>query len=640
MTSGRQPAETTVLDAMVDRAAVGLCLVGARDEVLRANARWLRAAGASAAEVLGKDVLAPFGRAWRIRALLARARRGEAVALPPLRRGGSAWDARVEAVPLARGTGLVLSLVEAVETRGAVRARREAAPSRRTRKRPAAAPSQDPVLRALADAMPQIVCVVAADGTPEYVNPAWTAYSGLDLAASVEQGWFRVVHPDDVPAVRETWLRAKASGKPEQVELRYRAADGGYRWFLSRLAPILDARGRTTRWIGAGIDIDDRRRAEADREELLARVEEADRRKTGFLAILSHELRNPLAPLRNAAWLLEHAPAGGAQARAAVGVIGRQVEQLARLVDDLLDVTRIARGKIELRRGRIDVAELARRTVEDHRAILAERGLALELAAPAEPVWVKADAARLKQVIGNLLANAEKFTPPGGRVSVSVAAQEGRAAVRVADTGIGIAPNLLERVFEPFVQADGAGRGGLGLGLALVKGIVQLHGGTVEARSEGPGRGTEFKVALPLLAADEPRTPTPVPPPPSPARRILVVEGDRDSAEMLRLALELAGHEVEIASSAADGLARIRSFLPDVALCAIGLPDRDGYELARDIRGSPELAGVRLVALTSHAMPEDQRRAAEAGFDAHLGKPVSPDEIERVVRGMAPPAGT
>ncbi len=500
--------------------------------------------------------------------------------------------------------------------------------------------ADEPALRAVADAMPQIVCALAPDGTPEYVNPAWTEYSGLDLAASVEKGWLGVVHPHDVPALRETWRRATVSGRPEEVELRYRAADGTYRWFLSRLAPITDRAGRVLRWIGGGIDIDERKREEADRERLLADVAEADRRKTEFLGVLSHELRNPLGPLRNAAYVLEHAPDGGDRARAAVGVVGRQVEQLARLVDDLLDATRIAHGKIELRRRTLDLAELARRAVEDHRALLSARGLALDVDTPPVPLWVDADAARIAQVIGNLLGNAAKFTEPGGRVSVSVAAMGDRAVVRVSDTGAGIEPALLRRVFDPFVQARAAdaARGGLGLGLALVKGLVELHGGTVEARSEGAGRGAAFTFALRRVAGEERRAPTPPPPAAWPARRVLVVEDDADGAEMLRIVLELDGHEVEVARSAAEGLARTRAFLPDVVLCDIELPDRDGYALATEIRGIPDLAGVRLVAVTGYALAEDQRRAADAGFDAHLGKPVAPDDLERVIHALGPPA--
>ena len=642
MASGGEPRpEQTLLEVVLESAAVALCVTGPDEVVLRANHRWLRAAGAGADEVVGRDVLSPFPRTWRVRRLLARARRGEAVALPALRNGGAAWHATAVPVPVPGGTGLVLTLEQPAE-RGAVRARAEAPPRRALARRDAAV---HPALRAVADALPHVVCALAPDGTPEYVNPAWTAYSGLDLAASVEKGWLGVVHPGDVGALRETWRRARESGNPEQVELRYRAADGSYRWFLSRLAPIQDARGRVVRWIGGGIDIDERKRAEGEREELLARVAEADRRKTEFLGVLSHELRNPLAPLRNAAYLLEHtSPAGGDPARAAaVGVVGRQVEQLARLVDDLLDVTRIAHGKIELRRRRVDLADVARRTAEDHRALLAGRGLDLQLAVPGGPLWVNADAARVAQVVGNLLANAAKFTDPGGRVGVAVAEEGGRAVVRVTDTGIGIPPAMLAHVFEPFVQADSPlrARGGLGLGLALVKGIVELHGGAVESRSEGPGRGATFTVALPLLAA--PELPAATPPPPAvqrlPARRVLVVEDNADAAEMLRLVLELEGHEVAVAHDAAEGLARTRAFLPDVLLCDIGLPDEDGYALARKIRALPELAGVRLVALTGHALAEDQRRAAEAGFDAHLGKPASPEEIERVINTLGPPAG-
>jgi PAS domain S-box-containing protein len=633
-----------LLDAVIERAAVGLCLVGSSGEVLRANERWLRAVGAPAEQVVGRDVLAPLPRTWRVRALLARARRGEAVALPPLRRGGIAWQVTAAPVPLAeRGAGLLLTIVERAETRGAVRARGEAASPRRAaaRARDPRTP-HEPALRALADAMPQIVCALAPDGTPEYVNPAWTAFSGLDLEASVRLGWLGVVHPDDAPALRDTWRRATLSGKAEQVELRYRAADGGFRWFLSRLAPILGDGRRVVRWIGAAIDIDDRRREEAERERLLARVEEADRRKTEFLGVLSHELRNPLAPLRNAAYVLERSPQGGEQARAAVGVIGRQVDQLARLVDDLLDVTRIARGKVQLRRRKVDLADLVCRTVEDHRALLDGRGVALDVAAPAAPVWVEADATRLAQVIGNLLGNAAKFTDAGGRVRVAVAEEGGRAVLRVEDTGVGMPADLVDRVFEPFVQAEDAphrARGGLGLGLALVKGLVDLHGGAVEARSEGPGRGATFTVTLPLLRLEEREAPTPVPAPACPARRVLVVEDNRDAAEMLRLVLELDGHEVEVAHDAGGAVERTRAFLPDVELCDIGLPDRDGYEVAREIRADPALAGVRLVALTGHALPEDQRRAAEAGFDAHLGKPVSPPELERVLHAIGPPGG-
>jgi PAS domain S-box-containing protein len=639
VTSGSDPrAARELLDTLFEQTGVGLCLVAPDDTVVRANATWLRACRLPAEQVVGRDVLAPFPR-WRrdARALQARARAGEQVDLPRLRRGGVTWDASVSPVRVADDTGLLFTIREPAGVRRVVRAR-TASPSRRRAGR--GAPEPQPTIRALAEAMPQIVCSLAPDGTPAYVNPAWTAYSGLDLAASVAEGWLGVVHPDDVPALQDCWRRATESGASEQVELRYRAADGAYRWFLSRLAPIKDEGGRVVRWIGAGIEIDDRRRAEAERERLLTRLEEADRRKNDFLGVLSHELRNPLAPLRNAAYILEHAPAGGEQARVAVGVIGRQVNQLARLVDDLLDVTRIARGKIQLRRRRVDLGELVRRTAEDHRSLFAGRGLALTIEAPVGPLWVLADETRLGQVIGNLLVNAAKFTDAGGHVSVSVAEEGERAAVRVVDTGVGMPPAVLASLFEPFVQAEGAShptRGGLGLGLALVKGLVELHGGAVEARSEGPGRGAELSVRLPVLRGADLEAPTPVPGPTYATRRVLVVEDNTDAAETLRLVLEFAGHEVEVARDGAQGVERTRELLPDVVLCDIGLPDRDGYDVAREIRATPELAGVRLVALTGHALPEDQRKAADAGFDAHLGKPVAPDTLERLLTELGPP---
>jgi CheY-like chemotaxis protein/two-component sensor histidine kinase len=303
-------------------------------------------------------------------------------------------------------------------------------------------------------------------------------------------------------------------------------------------------------------------------------------------------------------------------------------------------VTRIARGKVQLRRRRVDLAELVRRTAEDHRSLFEGRSVALSVEVPPAPLWAHADETRVGQVLGNLLVNAAKFTDAGGRVAVSAAAEGGRVALRVADTGVGMAPEVLARVFEPFVQAEGPSggtRGGLGLGLALVRGLVELHGGAVEARSAGPGRGTEVTVRLPLLGGVEAEALTPVPGPAHAARRILIVEDNPDAGETLRLVLEFAGHEVDVARDAAEGVARTRELLPDVVLCDIGLPDRDGYAVARDIRARPELAGVRLVALTGHALPEDQRRASEAGFDAHLGKPVAPEALERLLSALGPP---
>jgi PAS domain S-box-containing protein len=383
-------------------------------------------------------------------------------------------------------------------------------------------------------------------------------------------------------------------------------------------------------------------------ERLNARLQEEDRRKNEFLGVLSHELRNPLAPILNAVEILERAAADGERIPAARAVIRRQVEHLTHLVDDLLDVTRISRGKIQLHRAAVDLAAAIRRTAEDHREAFERRRVALEVRTPDEgdlTTW--ADPTRVAQIVGNLLHNAEKFTKAGGAVTLSVERiAPDRAAIRVRDDGVGIPASMLDRVFEPFTQADaGLARsgGGLGLGLALVKALAELQGGTATARSEGPGRGAEFTVTLPVVvvpaAAPEAR-----PPAAPPRRRVLVVEDNADAAETLRIMLDISGHEVEVAFDGNDGLARARAFRPDVVLCDLGLPGLDGFEVARAVRSDPRLAGTVLVAVSGYALPEDRRRALEAGFDRHLAKPVALADIEhalaeapaRPVTGVAP----
>jgi PAS domain S-box-containing protein len=363
-------------------------------------------------------------------------------------------------------------------------------------------------------------------------------------------------------------------------------------------------------------------------------LREADRRKDAFLAMLGHELRNPLAPIRNSLYLLERTAPGGESTRRAHAVIDRQVTHLTRLVDDLLDVTRIARGKITLEREPLELGGLVRGTLEDYRETFAQSRLALTLALPEEALWVSADRTRLAQVIGNLLGNAAKFTPPGGRVSVSLDSDghSGQAVLRVCDTGIGIAPELLARVFEPFAQADTTlerSRGGLGLGLATVKGLVELHGGRVGVQSAGLGAGTELTVRLPLARVERPaQTP--------PARRssagerrhVLVIEDNRDAAESLRLLLELLGHRVDVAHAGSEGLEMARALGPELILCDIGLPEMDGYAVARTLREDPRLQPSTLVAISGYAAPEDIAKSREAGFDAHLAKPVELTKLE------------
>jgi signal transduction histidine kinase/ActR/RegA family two-component response regulator len=370
----------------------------------------------------------------------------------------------------------------------------------------------------------------------------------------------------------------------------------------------------------------------AGREEALR---EANQRKDDFLAVLSHELRNPLGPIRNSLYLLDRADPGGALAARAKTILGRQVQHMANIVDDLLDVTRISRGKIELERRRVELREIVGRAVEDHGPEFAHRRIALEFRAGAAPIWIDADPTRIVQVVGNLLQNASKFAGADGHVMVSVTRDErGSAMIRVLDDGVGIEPELLPRLFQPFAQAEQSlhrRSGGLGLGLALVKGLVELHCGTVEARSDGANRGAEFTVRLPVLDfrddGDQSRPLLAE----VPARRVLVIEDNVDHAETLRALLALGGHEVEEAHDGPAGVEKAHAFRPDIVLCDIGLPGMNGYEVARALRIDPAHAATLLVAVTGYTQPEDKRRSAKAGFDHHLGKPVTLEQLESIM---------
>jgi signal transduction histidine kinase len=364
-----------------------------------------------------------------------------------------------------------------------------------------------------------------------------------------------------------------------------------------------------------------------------ALLADADRRKDEFLALLAHELRNPLAPILNSLEILRLAGADPEARERARAMVERQVRHLARLVDDLLDISRITRGKVRLRREWVDLARLVRTTIEDRRPTLERAGLRLTGQVPELPVWVNADATRLAQVLNNLLDNAAKFTDRGGAVAVTLTTEREPplALLTVRDTGVGIDPAMLPRLFSVFAQADRSlerTRGGLGLGLSLVKGLVELHGGTVEAHSAGPGQGAAFTLRLPV--APEPAAFSELPTTAAAdgrRLRVLVVEDSRDAAESLRTLLHLLGHEVTVASTGPEGVQAARACRPDVVLCDIGLPDLDGYGVARALRRDPVTAGARLIALTGYGQEEDRRNARGAGFDHHLTKPAATEDL-------------
>jgi len=460
---------------------------------------------------------------------------------------------------------------------------------------------------------------------------------GFDESEFIGNDLRRLFRPEDADAgVPETELKT-AADRGSASNDRWMVRRDGTQFFASGTTnAVRDESGTLVGFTKVMRDITDRKRVEEQ-------LKESDRRKDEFLAMLGHELRNPLAPIRNALFLMKlrgsRDPGDAERLRA---MMDRQLTHIARLVDDLLDVSRITRGKIELRTEAIDLREAVSNAVDEVRAYLDERQHTVEVNIPPDPVWLRADPVRLEQVFANLLHNAAKYTEPGGRVQVTARVEGAEAVVRVRDTGIGIRPDMADKIFDMFTQADrvsGRLKEGLGLGLTLVKTLVRMHGGTVGVDSDGPGRGSEFTVRLPLsgpMAPAERRTNSPAGAPARPLR-ILVVDDNVDAADSLRMVLEMQGpHNVRVAYDGEAGLAAAREFRPDVALLDIALPKGiDGYEVARRLRGSPGLERTALVALTGYGRPEDRQRSDAAGFTAHLVKPVDTGALHEVLDRIA-----
>ncbi len=356
-------------------------------------------------------------------------------------------------------------------------------------------------LRQLADSMPQIVWTARPDGYFDYYNERWYEYSGFPRNEFGQSSWEPILHPDDVQRCVDTYFGCIREGRPYQIEYRFKDRDrGGYRWFMGRALPIRNDSGEIVRWFGTCTDIDDVKQMEKVMQEQATALADLHRRKDEFLAMLSHELRNPLAPILNAVQLLRLEKNESGLQRQARTIIERQVGQLARLVDDLLEVSRISTGRIHLHEELVDLRTVVQRAEETVRPLIGQRRHALSTSLPSSPIWLHADSTRLEQVIVNLLNNAAKYTPQGGQLWVGLRQEGDEAVLRVKDTGEGITPELLPRVFELFTQAEKSvdrSQGGLGVGLALVKSLVELHRGRVEAHST-PGQGSEFVVRLPV----------------------------------------------------------------------------------------------------------------------------------------------
>ena len=445
--------------------------------------------------------------------------------------------------------------------------------------------------------------------------------------------FYERLHPDDRDRTRRAIDRSVRDRAGYDIEYRTVGPDGRERWVRAIGRTFYAPSGEPVSFDGITVDVTERvRQQEA--------LKDADRRKDEFLATLAHELRNPLAPLRNGLQVMKLAAGDPGAVERARSMMDRQLGQMVHLIDDLLDVSRITRGKLQLRRQRVELASVVRAAVETARPVIEASAHELATALPPEPVWLDADPTRLAQVLSNLLANAAKYTERGGRVRLAAARDGGEVVVSVADTGIGIAPEHLPRLFEMFSQVPSAlerSQGGLGIGLALVKGLAEMHGGTVAARSDGPGKGSEFVVRLPVAGGTPAGRSQAAPGEPAaarPRRRVLVADDNRDAADSLAEMLRIGGHEVHTAyagRAAVEAAARLR---PDVAVLDIGMPGLTGYDAARRIRSESWGRDITLVALTGWGQEEDKRRATGAGFDHHLTKPVDPAALERLLAGL------
>ncbi|BCT93193.1 hypothetical protein LYSHEL_22160 [Lysobacter helvus] len=480
--------------------------------------------------------------------------------------------------------------------------------------------------RTITNAMPQMVWSALPDGYNDYYNQQWYEFTGLTAGTTEGERWAEVLHPDDLPGAWARWRHSLDTGEEYDIQFRLRHHAGDYRWVLVRAVPVRGDDGAIVRWLGTATDIHEQRVAQDALERSERALREADQRKDEFLAMLAHELRNPLAPISTASQLLL-LTSDPTRVRIAGEVIGRQVRHMTELVDDLLDVSRVTRGLVHLDLETVDLKSVVASAIEQVRTLIEARGHALRTRLPPGPLWVRGDRTRLVQILANLLNNAAKYTQEGGEIDLDAEAADGNACVHVRDNGQGIDPVLLPRIFDLFTQADRSPdrtQGGLGIGLALVRSLVALHGGAITADSAGRHHGAVFSVSLPQVqgpVSEDVRTEVTAPREDA-VLDIVVVDDNVDAAKTLQSLLQALGHRARVFHRAGDAFDAIVAAPPHVAFLDIGLPDITGHQLARRIRAQLRERTGLLVALSGYGQPHDQAASRDAGMDVHLVKPI------------------
>ena len=496
----------------------------------------------------------------------------------------------------------------------------------------------------LADTMPQIVWITRADGYHEFFNRKWWEYTGLTYEQARGDGWAGMVHPDDRAAATDRWSHALHSGEPYEAEYRLRRGeDGEFRWFLGRALPHRDLAGNVVRWFGTCTDIHDQKLAEQAAQKAEEQTENASRAKDEFLAILSHELRTPLSAILGWVQLLEMGVLNEAESKEAIRTIKEQAKVQSQLVEDLLEVSRIINGKFHMRDESVELPAVVAASIEAIKPAAAERGLMIERGAWDDSLFVRGDPQRLQQVTTNLLTNAVKFTPAGGKIVVGMERVQTSVRMTVTDTGRGIPADMLRKIFDRFQQADSSptrSQGGMGLGLSIANHIVTLHGGAITAESEGKDRGSTFSVLLPMQAVrpdrwEIPADRVPVAMDALKGCRLLVVDDEDAARTIVTACLRKFGATVVPVGSVAAAWEKLNGESFDAMLSDIAMPEANGYDLIRKLRAAdPPLNRTPAVALTAFASIDEQTRARQAGFNLHVTKPVEPLELVSRILGL------